>query len=438
MNSSSHLLFLLYFLFFFKIQQYRQKTINHLFLKKKIIILSFNSNIGDAYDLNYLYNNSKKESNLMYSFWREILRQNLSYNEIKYVLNSLYPYYKMNQKVFFFDPNKNVEFFENGIYGTDEVQKLIIQNQFPQNCSDRNYFLLPKHYSGIGSMIHVFGASLAKGMNMNRTVLTHPKFFNKFIKSPLCKGKPGLDCFFIPISNCTFTEKEILSNEQKFLPLNLGNRLEIPNSILPIIEKSATPKSLYYFYWRIQATYFMVRFNSITKEIISDFRKKFLINPKDLYDVSIHIRHGDKYKEMKLINTQFYTYPLEILHKLLKRKLSVFVSSDDPSAIDYFVSLDKKKYEISYFNYQGQEKVYDLNNLTNGFNNSIQSFSNLLESNKSRYLIGTLKSNWNRLILEVRLQNHHVMDLPYFEVGEIECITPTQCNYINSTLSFSW
>lgn len=386
-------------------------------------------------DFEFLYDFSKKK--LMFNFWKEILRHNLAVDEIKYVFNDLFPYYKMNQKIFFYDPSKKVEFSNEQIYGTKEIQNLILKNQFPKNCSDRNFILSPQHYSGIGSMIHVFGSALAKGMNENRTVINHPHFFPKFSQSHICKRKPGLDCFLIPISNCSFSEKEILSNPKRFTPFDIP-RLEIPKAILPIIQKTATPKSLYYFYWRIQAAYFMVHFNNITKRLIDDFRKKHLINPKSQYDVSLHIRHGDKHREMPLIKTDFYLYPLEILFKLFNRRLSVFISSDDQSAVNFFDSIDKKKFDISYFDFQRQKNGYNLKRLSNGFNNSIQSFSNLIESINSHYLIGTLQSNWNRLILELRLQYQPEMELPYFEVGGIRCVTPIQCKHFSSDLYFDW
>ena len=49
--------------------------------------------------------------------WRNIIKDNLSRKEIATIMNKLYPYEEMNQKVFFYDPNKAVEkFVGKGIF----------------------------------------------------------------------------------------------------------------------------------------------------------------------------------------------------------------------------------------------------------------------------------------------------------------------------------
>ena len=179
-----------------------------------------------------------------------------------------------------------------------------------------------------------------------------------------------------------------------------------------------------------------MRLNEETEKLVNEIRNKALVNPKDHYDVMIHVRHGDKHKEMKLINTKDYVYPLEIISKLLQKKLSVFVSSDDQEAIDYLINLDKKKYEFSYFNFKHHSNGYS--DKKRGFDNSLQTFADLFESAKANYLIGTLISNVDRVILELRLLYGGDMNLPFFDVSETICITFSQCKALGMVFNLIW
>ena len=207
-----------------------------------------------------------------------------------------------------------------------------------------------------------------------------------------------MDCFFLPLTNCSVSTREIKSNPRKFKVYSLCCKYGLsPQTLEPIFEKTGTTKDQFYFYWRMQTNFFLVRFNPAFNKLIEEFKNKTLINEKKTYDVSICIRHGDKSGEMELINTSDYTYPLELLSKLFNRKLSVFVTSDDQNAIDYFCKINSMKFDISYFRFNRSIDGFNINN-NNKFNTAIQSFAELMQSIKANYLVGTLRSNWNNLI----------------------------------------
>lgn len=428
--------------------------------KSSISIFFFLSFLITLINLFYIYNNkfeilfflvhnkknffSKIKFQPMYKLWKTINDSNLSQSQIYDFFYELYPFAKMNQKVFFFDPSRHVEKYDDqGIYGTKQVQKLIYTNQYPKNCFDRNFIVIYRFENsgaGIGAMLHNIAGILGYGLDKNKTIIYYPNSFS-ILSSSNSFAKAGLDCFFEEITNCSFSANEIDSNHKKFEKISITNYSKFfytPNSILPWIKKTATPLNLFNFYWKIQATFFLVRFNENMKVKLNDLRYKYLINPKDQYDVAINVRHGDKYLEMKLINTQDYVFALELLYKMLGRKLLVFISSDEESAIQYLLMMDRKKYEISYINKKRPSTGYNMKTLKNGFNNSLLSYADLTESIKAKYLIGTLSSNWNRLILELRLQHGSYMDLPYFEVGRKECLTPNQCVSLNFSRNYNW
>lgn len=171
---------------------------------------------------------------------------------------------------------------------------------------------------------------------------------------------------------------------------------------------------------------------------LNDFRKTALINPKTFYDAQISIRQGDKYKEMKLIEPKHYIYPLELLSKLLNRKISVFVSSDSQLAINYFINLTSDKYEFSYYNFQRNRRGFVFKRSYLGYQNTLVSLADLWESKNSNYMVGTLSSNWVNLITQLRLHYHPNMDLPFFEVGDTNCVTPSQCRFYKQEINIRW
>lgn len=282
-------------------------------------------------------------------------------------------------------------------------------------------------------MIHVLGSVLGNGLDCNRTVIFDPNYTPIYSKNDQWRGKGGLDCYLMPISNCTFTAEEIASNPQKFMRSN--DPSPFPQFIITFIEKTGTPKSLYLFDWRIQSAFFITKLKNYTRMNVSLFREKYLVNPKEHYDVSVSIIQGDKYLEMPLAPPKYYTYPIELIHKLLGRKISVFVCSDAQFPITYFSTLNQSKFEFSYFNHRRPEKGYSQEkNVTHSFIFMIQSFADLFETTKGQNMIGTLGSNWNRLMLELRLQQDTTMNLPYFEVGSLPSISPNHCKHLNSRL----
>lgn len=402
----------------------------------------YNVNFFYLMTYSYISNFLKTQYSDMYKLWKDIYIHNLSRYEIILLFHKLFPYSIMKQKVFFFDPNVQVDSFPfSRMPYEKEIQKLIFLNQYPKKCNDKSFIVLhnfSKSPSGFGSISNIISGYFALGLDSNRTVIYYPNDYYKLSTSNKCK-KPGLDCFFLPISSCNFSKKEIDSDPYKFqkYPINDWSRYyKYPRSIISIISKTATPQSLYYFYWRIQVKHFILRLNKDMEKWINNFRNEALINPKEFYDVSIFIRHGDKSREMKLIPTNEYMYPLEILSRLLNRKISVLVSSDSSLSINYFSNLNSSKFEFSYFKYERPLKGHYFTNVKDIFNNSIQSFSDLFESIKANYLIGTLQSQWCKLILEMKLFSNFNMNLPYFEIGQIKCITPIHCRYLKKKLKF--
>ncbi|KAH0795518.1 Phosphatidylinositol 4-phosphate 5-kinase 4 [Histomonas meleagridis] len=281
----------------------------------------------------------------------------------------------------------------------------------------------------------------------NRTVVYNPKDHYRYSSFSQCNGTLGFDCFFRPLSSCQLTPEEIDYSNPKYkkAPHRPRAKRAVPESVVRIFSKTSAHPDSYYFLWRIQATFFMVQFNDKLKKWINEFKPKYIVNPKDRYDASVFIRRGHKYLEMKLVSSDKYRYPLEILRKLKSdgnnKKLSVFVNSDDPEALNEFLKFSDI-YDISYYNCTRPKGGHDHFIVTDNkiaLWESVSSFANLVELINVDHIIGTIGSNWGRLILELNLQKYpNGSRFPYFEVGENPCITPSQCRMCNRKISFSW
>ena len=145
--------------------------------------------INDVFILNdpSVMNELKTENYLLYNFWEKVLK--LPLHEIKKVLDYVYPYDKLKdfqQFGFLADANllsninsESLTKMNNTLfYKTEEVQKIINDNQNPQNCSDRNFIFVDEVISGIGSTIHILTTYLAHAIENNQTLIFLDQFFS--------------------------------------------------------------------------------------------------------------------------------------------------------------------------------------------------------------------------------------------------------------------
>ena len=383
--------------------------------------------------------------------WDSLLK--LSKSSILDALNIMYPYsdlLKLNQPGFFMDKNliKNATQIinqkqNNLFFGTEYVQSIIDKNQNPQDCNNRNFLIVAPHLSGIGSMVHVFGACLSLAINLNRTLIYDPTITYKYSVGNFCKVK-HFDCFFQPLSKCQPDNLSKIEHRIQRIKSFRKVRFIVPSLVKSLLEKSAIPRSLWYFYWRIQSSFYITRFNHQTSLYLQGLKEQFLINPKESYDVSIYIRHGDKYLEMGLVPTEKYLIPVKILYKIFKRKLRIFLGSEDSKAVKSFSqyiqqhkTLDPEDpefvdFELSFFNFSNH-KGYPQQ-----FMNFTEIFAIIKESINCKFLVGTIGSNTNRLILELNIISNIYQPFPYFEVGQLNCITPAHCRFLHKQINFNW
>ncbi|OHS99180.1 hypothetical protein TRFO_34423 [Tritrichomonas foetus] len=348
------------------------------------------------------------------SFWYQIWNEIAGLDEemMEQVMNSIFNNHSMSFTV------NNFEFLT---YKGKEMYDIIYKHQNPPDCSlsQLRFFEMSKHFGGLGSNMHILGNSLGHAMNSNAIFYLSPHQTYSFIGGDFCKNSIGMQCFVEPLTKCTPTHSH--GRAQAYFG-------SYPSFMNAFLEGGPVPKNLYRLYWDIYSSLYLMRFNQRTIDWMKEYRSKALINPMDCYDISIHVRHGDKHTEMTLIDDSYYLAPIKIIKNLLGREPTIFLSTEDNRTIDFFLK-HKPPYKVSYYKYErANENFKQLEK--RGAELSLISWANFVESLNCAFHIGTYGSNWNRLIFEVqrgehalklksnKCLNNNLHWMPYFEVGD--------------------
>lgn len=144
---------------------------------------------------------------------------------------------------------------------------------------------------------------------MDRIMLWNPKGkFPYFHNSSFCKGEQTFNCVFYPLSNCTPSENDdiLVVGQSKLWPQI--HKAVIPSFIHSILDKTSIDRSSYKWYWQAQSMTFIFRPIENIKTLLKTKAKELSTNGNilDYVSASIYIRHGDKAREMKLIEDKYY------------------------------------------------------------------------------------------------------------------------------------
>eukprot|EP00850_Spirogloea_muscicola_P001267 SM000004S15137 [mRNA] locus=s4:1424409:1426561:- [translate_table: standard] len=122
---------------------------------------------------------------------------------------------------------------------------------------------------------------------------------------------------------------------------------------------------------------------------------------------SIHIRQGDKGKEMKLVSFHTFLWAAEQVRYHVPNLHTAWLSTEQQQVIDEtqrfgrwrFLYTDVPRQSLFNVSMMEYETMGGLALMTG------QAFANLLIASECDYFVGVLGSNWNRLINELRLTN---------------------------------
>lgn len=338
---------------------------------------------------------------------------------------------------------------------TREAQAYIHERQSVPSCSNVQIMVSHGAVSGFGSEMHVMGGMLAFALENNHTLVLSPQACNTFTDSA------GCELLFQPISSCNYHTvikdhprptildpshlvigsttklKNALILAQQY-PGGLGDAITtaVPSRLKEKLQSKIPNMSSDQigFWWRAQSVAYIMRLNADTIRAIVRLRTDPLFHyytncnstpfPLPVNTIAMHIRGGDKWKEMRLVPPHKFIATAAALFENMPLSFSsrnIFVSSDYEAAIQE-TQHDAEEMGLSviyshiYREPRGQE--YDVwkkqhNRLKMTHTHILQ----LLMSLEADSWIGTRGSNWNRLIDQLRCVWVEKCPNQYTEVG---------------------
>ena len=342
---------------------------------------------------------------------------------------------------------------------THEVQRMLYRHQFPSSCEGKTFVISSgnEELAGLGSHIHIATVHMAIAWTQGRIfiwenwagyIYTDPFTCGELNPdgrgdeegAPLgAKGSPGwVDCFFRSPTNCTLQQAQSDPTARRIGTGGIGIQWGIPPNTVPqafhaLWTKAGMPRNddMMKYWWRGQVAAFLTRFNpralaklkalrlSAGSLMLNHSHASFRHNaswlegertgvPLPRGTVSIHIRHGDKKKEMALIPTTAY---LQAADELVKRnpfgyRDIGFLSTEDPSAVEE-VMLHNSSFRYYWWdvprdNSNGPDQVAKFENTYPKAELTMVWWLQMFIALEADAWVGTRGSNWNRLIDELR------------------------------------
>ncbi|KAF3909591.1 hypothetical protein AA313_de0205986 [Arthrobotrys entomopaga] len=242
------------------------------------------------------------------------------------------------------------------------------QNPPVSECENRQFLVLHHNWdgNGLGTVVHGTGWVLGLAIRLNRTLIyddAAPPGKNFLEKD--CAGENGprsLDCIFEPFSSCS-SSKHLRPGNYIKLPSywKVPEEINMSTSAVPPIFghllKTEFPQmhpDAIKYWWRSQATAYMMRMNSRALHRLKTLRMDQTLHSASTYDsngqsvsasvpfplpdgsFSIHVRHGDKGVEMELIPFRKYVDRAEeyaAMNMIMTKKIC-FISTEDVGVIE--------------------------------------------------------------------------------------------------------
>lgn len=270
----------------------------------------------------------------------------------------------------------------------EAVAAWLYEAQHPPVCKSSDILRISQyHYGGIGATMHFImysvSAALARGYTVVYDTPQRPENF-AWADCPL--GTP--ECYFEPISSCAASDDQ----EALLVPYP-------PSRLIP--EQWAHKP---WNWWRAHVMAYIMRPNAATAAFIR--HQAALVFPRGLPSMyfSIFVRRTDKVQEANVYGTDTYAIALKRLSRAAPAVRDVYFNSDDPD-IFHNVSRVFAGFRVSYMAMDRGFALIMLSNFTAeqiGTQMRLSLTDLFLEAHADAH-VGTLSSNWLRLVDELRM-----------------------------------
>lgn len=308
--------------------------------------------------------------------------------------------------------------------GSRAIQDTIFRHQNPATCDGKKFLYFEPQNYGIGSMIHIAATALQHAICTGR-ILYLPKrsdILNMTLWKPQeCKSSTLL-CYFLPVTNCTLDESDAaewpICNASTWMNADVQAarvvRTQVPSYPQGPCSFCDAPKR---FPFPPEASKIVDAYVGSEAPLMAQITR-YLIRPQQwlLYRISeftanhfpvkqiprpfasIHVRYGDKLTETARQPLSLY---MDMLMASRPDIHHVVLSTETESVISY---LRANYHSVVFytFNYTRLEA----NNpgtlrKRNAVDEFIASFANLYVAMHADAFVGSLTSNWCRLIHEM-------------------------------------
>ena len=330
------------------------------------------------------------------------------------------------------------------LFGTGLAQQRIWQHQHPVDCSSQKFLVYGSdepfvtYGHGIGSTLHLATWALAKALDTGRVLIFAPTPEGIWTQGRFCTGYDNLfACYFEPTSTCSYSDVTrgqsledipLLDDNARQQDLRvvrcdikfpISDASLVPSTFKDILHQSPIPVDKLYFWFRAQAIAFFIRPTQRTLVELDQRKKKQAWVRVPDGSISIHIRHGDKGIEMQLApDAEYAAKAEELLTQYSYLKRVIFLSTEDPKSVEYFKSLGN----WTVLTLQVPRPNVDTVIGPTAYAQQIGSDEEMLNSLVNLDLaltcsawVGTIASNWNRLIEELRSTVRCKAHMPYID-----------------------
>ncbi|CAF3370742.1 unnamed protein product [Rotaria sp. Silwood2] len=290
---------------------------------------------------------------------------------------------------------------EFSIQNTLWAQKWFYEHQHPINCTNKRFAIIQNYvWSGFGSTVHLIAWAFGRAIADNRIAVYQTP--GNWLYGDCNSSTP--DCFFLPITNCSIPSK-VDGNQVIKINADIGHWSK---PIMPTIFRSRT-----FNWYRVQILFYLMRYKPETLAHVQNaISKQFKPSSIDLHHpyIAVYVRRSDKVKAKEM--SQSYTlkqyFDLFNDHARQANISTIYINSEDPKVFNEFAEINKEK--------QGYYKLLNLKLQRNVVFGSLTSMTReqrgkivlefltdlFIEANADLH-VGTLTSNWCRLVDEMRL-----------------------------------
>ncbi|CAF1258221.1 unnamed protein product [Rotaria sordida] len=290
---------------------------------------------------------------------------------------------------------------EFSIQNTLQAQKWLYEHQHPIDCTNKRFAVIQNYAeSGFGSTIHqivwAFGVALAD----NRIAVY--RIPGNWLYGDCNSSSP--DCVFLPITNCSIPSK-LDGNQTITVNANIGHWSK------PIIPSTFQNRT--FNWYRAQLLFYLMRYKPETlayaQHTIAKFFKPPSIDLQHPY-IAVYVRRSDKVRKKEMSQSYTLKQYFDLFDGDARRAniSTIYINSEDEKVFNEFVKINKEKqgyYKLLSITVERNIVFASLTHMTKEQRGKIvlEFLSDLFIEVNADLHVGTLTSNWCRLVDEIRL-----------------------------------